>query len=336
MTPAQTPPTSVIIPTFNCAPFIASTIESVLRQTAKVAEIIVVDDGSTDGTKQVLAQFGNAIRYLDQKNAGLSVARNRGIAEARGEFIALLDADDIWRGDKIELQAGLLAKHKDIEAVFSDYQNFRGPVFERPYFQDIALLAQLQVEKLDGAGLKVVDRDFFRKILRHHVILPSTFIARKACVERVGMFDPSFRIVQDTHLWLRMSKQCTFAFIDAPLVDRRLREGSLITDDSNFIDECIVMMQGLPKQIDSLTSEELGSIREASDHWYRQAYRMYRTGPGRFTRSYLFHRILRRDFRRRPLGLFLLALAPEYIVGTVNTLRWRLRHRSPIASRSEN
>ena len=327
---------SVVIPTFNCAPFIASAIESVLRQTVKVGEIVVVDDGSTDETKEILTQFADSIRYVYQTNTGLSTARNRGIEEARGEVIALLDADDIWREDKIELQASLLARHPDIEVVFSDYQNFRGAAYHRPYFEGIELLSQLRVENLDGDNLRVADNDFFRKILRHHIILPSTFMARKACFERVGNFDPSLRIVQDTHLWLRMAKQCKFAFINAPLVDRRLRDGSLITDESNFIDECIVMIQGLPNQMDRLTSDEISSIRQALDHWYWQAYRMYRVRAGRFTRSYLFNRILRRDFRLRPLLFFLLSIVPDYVVGTVNTLRWRRGQRIPIASRPEN
>ena len=99
------PKVSVVIPTYNRADKVSATVESVLAQTFSDLEVIVVDDGSSDDTEQVLRQaFGDRIRYYAQVNQGVSVARNKGIEEARGEWIAFLDSDDLWEKDKLEWQ----------------------------------------------------------------------------------------------------------------------------------------------------------------------------------------------------------------------------------------
>ncbi|MBK8993570.1 MAG: glycosyltransferase family 2 protein, partial [Gammaproteobacteria bacterium] len=95
---------SVVIPAYNAAAFIERAVDSVLTQSYRSREVLVVNDGSTDRTGEVLARYGSAIRVIDQPNGGLSSARNRGIREARGEFVALLDADDRWLPEKLERQ----------------------------------------------------------------------------------------------------------------------------------------------------------------------------------------------------------------------------------------
>ena len=99
---------SVLIPSYNRGYLIGKTIESVLAQTYRPIEIIVVDDGSTDDTRAVIAKFGPAIRYIYQENAGLAVARNTGLVVARGEFIAFQDSDDMWLPWKLQVQVALM------------------------------------------------------------------------------------------------------------------------------------------------------------------------------------------------------------------------------------
>src|SRR5262245_39908172 len=103
------PNVSVVIPSYNSAAYLPAAIDSVLAQTARDLEVIVVDDGSTDDTPDVVARYGPPVRGIRQANAGVAAARNRGIAEARGRYIAFLDADDTWEPVKLERQLGELS-----------------------------------------------------------------------------------------------------------------------------------------------------------------------------------------------------------------------------------
>src|SRR5262245_35430521 len=102
--PMQPAPVSVVIPTYNSGRLVVEAVESVLAQTTRVAETVVVDDGSTDDTRQRLGRYAGSVRYVGQPNQGVSAARNRGVSEASQDFVAFLDADDVWHPRKIELQ----------------------------------------------------------------------------------------------------------------------------------------------------------------------------------------------------------------------------------------
>ncbi len=317
------PLVSVVIPTYNCATYLSAAIESVRDQTLDDYEIIIVDDGSSDGTKAIVQKLSGPIRYLYQDNAGLAVARNVGIRHARGELIAFLDADDIWHSKKLELQSCVIRDHPDIDVVFSDYQNFTETATYPPYLAEIDVTSTLMVETLNEHTFRIVDRELLQKIARYHLILPSTCMATARCFGRVGSFDPDLRIVQDTHLWLRMSRQCTFAFVNLPLTARRLREGSLITDGPRFIAEQIKMYQELRGWVPDLTRTEERAIHEMLDHyWYPRAYRQCRSGSKMFRRGY-FVRALIKDCRASTAWLAAKALLPKYVVDTVSTLHWR-------------
>src|ERR1700678_803249 len=112
------PTISVIIPTYNRADLIGQALESALAQTHPADEIIVVDDGSTDDTERVVAQYAGQVRYMRQVNAGPSAARNRGIQAASGDFIALLDSDDLWVKDRLERQLAALTLHPGLDFIF--------------------------------------------------------------------------------------------------------------------------------------------------------------------------------------------------------------------------
>ena len=191
----------VIIPAYNADQFIAQAIQSVLNQTYGSYEIIVVDDGSTDQTKDVLKGFDGRIHCIHQgKNLGPSAARNVGIEIAQGKYICFLDADDLWTPDKLEAQIDFLGRHPDIAFVFSDHQNFKsGDVAPRSYLD----------EKKETFGESFVTevpiQNAFLKLIHENFISTPTVMLRKSCLQKTGLFDESLWSVEDRDLWLRFA-----------------------------------------------------------------------------------------------------------------------------------
>src|SRR5437588_311798 len=112
---------SAAIPTFNAAAFLAEAVYSALGQSHRQVEVLVIDDGSTDDTEEVLRPFRQEIRYFRQDRAGPSAARNRGILNARGRYVAFLDADDVWLPEKLELQVGVMNRQPEVVLTYSDF-----------------------------------------------------------------------------------------------------------------------------------------------------------------------------------------------------------------------
>ncbi len=211
---------SVVIPTFNCADFLVEAIRSVLAQTYEDYEIIVVDDGSTDHTETTLRQFANRIRYIRQEPGGPSVARNRGILEARGELIAFLDADDLWRPAKLARQVEYLNHHPEAVLVYTDFT--RGP--QPGSNNDPRLRAYKPRDPADP----------FHALLEENFIATPTVMVRREALARSGLFDPTLKGSEDFDLWLRLAKVRSdsplsthaFGFIDEILADVRQHESN--------------------------------------------------------------------------------------------------------------
>ncbi len=193
---------SVIIPTYQRAHIVSQAIESVLVQTINDYEIIVVIDGSTDNTKEVLAQFGDKITVIYQENKGIAAARNTGIIAAQGHYIAFLDDDDLWLPNMLEKQLACFESAPKIGLVYSDmfYFNDSGVLPDKwtnvytppPVFEILALFA----------------RNF---------IPASTVVVRRECLEEVGLFDETLRFCEDYDLWLRIIEKFPIYFLNEPL-----------------------------------------------------------------------------------------------------------------------
>jgi glycosyltransferase involved in cell wall biosynthesis len=215
---------SVIIPTFNNADFLVQAIRSVLAQTYQDFEIIVIDDASTDNTEQMLQSFAGRICYVRQDRGGPSVARNRGILQARGELIAFLDADDLWRPTKLARQVDYLDRHPEACLVYTDFT--RGP---QPGSNNQSRLRDFKPR--DPA-------DAFHSLLEENFIATPTAAVRRSALARSGLFDPTLRGSEDLDLWLRLAGHSTragkpghvsarsFGFIDEILVDVRQHEAN--------------------------------------------------------------------------------------------------------------
>jgi glycosyltransferase involved in cell wall biosynthesis len=198
LVPSQSDTVSVVIPAWNVEAYIARAIDSVLAQTRAPDEILVVDDGSTDTTPRIVRRYEPRVRYLCQPQTGAAEARNRGIAEASGRWIAFLDADDQWLPEKLSRQMELLARNPDLVWSYSNY-------FIHPAGSDRQMLSHTSQQAVD----LLAGKDFFDDYLAAYAAgaptTSTTMIVRRDILQAVGMFQPGRRWAQDADLALRIA-----------------------------------------------------------------------------------------------------------------------------------
>lgn len=210
------PTVSVVIPSYRRRDAVLRALQSVFAQTHRPTEIIVVDDGSADGTVEMLRSLPSPLPLVilaHDRNKGGSAARNTGIAAAHGEWIAFLDSDDVWRPEKLERQLDALMR--------------AGPTYG---------VAYCGIRRVDDDGRTIgvarptASGDLFDALLGRNVVgSTSTVIVRRDLLEQVGGFDESLRSCQDWELWLRLAKVSRFAVVSDPLVDYTDAEAGRIT-----------------------------------------------------------------------------------------------------------
>ncbi len=196
----QTIKISAIIPVFNRQEYIKRSIESVLDQSFRDFELIVVDDGSSDLTPTILKSYNEKIRVITTKNRGVSSARNRGIKEARGEWICFLDSDDIWLKDKLIKQIEFHQKNPHI---------LISHTFER-WIRDGKEIRQKAIHKKPSGKC-------FEENLSFCKIAPSTVMMHKTIFEKVGLFDESLEVCEDYDLWLRVLREYELGLVEEVL-----------------------------------------------------------------------------------------------------------------------
>ncbi len=194
---------SVIIPTYNRKHTLSRAIESIISQTIKPLEIIIVDDGSDDGTREWIKQEYPFIQYLNQNNSGVSASRNRGIFSANGNWIAFLDSDDEWIPEKLERQLSILRSDK--EAVFCHTNEI--------WIRNGTRVNQMKKHEKYGGYI-------FEKCLDMCRISPSSSIIKKEVFDHIGYFDESLIVCEDYDLWLRIAAHYKVLFLDQPLIKK--------------------------------------------------------------------------------------------------------------------
>ena len=215
------PIVSVIIPTYQHAHFVGQAIESVLAQTYEDYEIIVVDDGSTDNTSEVLAEFGNQIKAIHhQENRGLSAARNTGIMASHGSLVAFLDADDVWMPDKLEKQVPLFERNESVGLVYSDLS----------YFDKNGILPGTAFEGASPQSGMVHSAIF----VRDFIPMP-TVVVRRSCFDVVGLFDETLMACEDHDMWLRISETWAVDFVNEPLARYRFAPTQMHKDRERML-----------------------------------------------------------------------------------------------------
>jgi hypothetical protein len=209
------PTVTVIIPTYNRKLLLLEALQSVLAQTYRDYEVVVVDDGSTDDTEGALAHFRQHVRYLYKANGGVSSARNAGIREARGSLIAFLDSDDFWEKNFLEVTASYLAQHSDAAMVSTAWRTqpsgHRWPPIKAPL--------------LHGRMLP--------RLIQTRLVRTSAVVARRQALFEAGLFDETLEVAEDLDMWLKLARRHPTAFINVPLSwgrrhDERLSKNRLL------------------------------------------------------------------------------------------------------------
>ena len=208
----RNPLVSVIIPTYNRGWIIKEAIDSILAQDYTEFELIVVDDGSTDHTSDVLDSYGDDIKVLFQKNKGVSAARNRGIAEASGKFIAFLDSDDLWLPQKLTVQIEFFNQTPDALICQTEEVWIRNGLRVNP---------KKRHKKPSGM--------IFNPSLELCLVSPSAVMIQRSLFGRVGKFDETLPACEDYDLWLRISCRFPVHLIDTPLIIKRGGHGDQLS-----------------------------------------------------------------------------------------------------------
>lgn len=230
-------PVSAVVPAFDAADHLPSTLASVRDQTTAVDEVVVVDDGSRDDTAAVARAHG--ARVVEHgANRGVSAARNTGIRAAANDWIALLDADDRWKPGKIERQYGVVRRHPGVRVVFSDREHVRdGEVVRRRFLPDHDPYRRVGKVRLEEGVYRLERSSLGRALFPGNFLKPSTLLLRRDLFEHVGGFDERFTTpgseigtCEDQDLALRLAVHTDPVVVEEPLVSYRLREGSVSSD----------------------------------------------------------------------------------------------------------
>jgi glycosyltransferase involved in cell wall biosynthesis len=305
---------SVIIPTYNHGLFIEEAIQSVFLQTYQHLEIIVIDDGSTDNTREILGKFGKEINYIFQDNKGPSSARNHGLSVAKGKFIAFLDSDDVWMPEKLELQFNAIQEENSIGLVgCGGYDiDFSGRIekvwIPKNYPSHIEFVQELSIRNTFAGS-------------------SSGAFAKKECFDRAGFFNERLRFGEDWDMWLRIAKCYKVRFVEKPLLKVRKHNFSKLYKNEK------TMKSNIAEIIENNVSYHQQRMvkRKAYSYLYTDIARLW-LSENRKLRSaiYLLRGLWCYPFRVSPddnkILLFVHSVLPDFIYEKIKYLRSLLNH----------
>jgi len=308
-----TPLVSVVIPAFDAERHLAETLDSALAQKWPRCEVIVVDDGSTDGTAGVVRSRGGRVRLLQQANAGGGAARNRGLREARGDFVALLDHDDLWHPETLEQQVATALRHPESGLVACD-----GVEIGEAGVLSPRLLGPAAARRVDAAPTgEISDWLWAELVERNFVSCFSQTLIPRAVLERIGPIEIGRAEAYDYDTLLRIAALYPLTLHSAPLVTRRFvgtnRSGSL---EGRRIRWSLMSVQALRRQL-ALHPEHAHairrSLRERVRRCNRKTLRLGRAGDGRFATQTLSHLLRLHPSPRGVLYLAALSLRNAFV-----------------------
>lgn len=233
---------SVIIPAYNSGKYISKCLDSIFSQSFTAYEVIVINDGSTDNTLKVLEQYSEKIVLINQKNSGVSSARNAGLAKATGNFIAFIDSDDVWHRDKLLFQYNLMNSNDDLLACCT------GIILE-PFEKDI-----VWPESDECNDVKFLD---FEEVFIYPYLGTSSFMVRSDILFSIGGFDTTLRTAEDIDLYLKIANIGMIGHLSLPLVHKAKVENSLGSLLSSYEDNLFVINRFVESFRPSMKDSEL-------------------------------------------------------------------------------
>jgi len=306
------PLVSVVIPVYNGQRYLRQTIDSVLAQTYPAIEVIVVNDGSTDDSAEIIASYGSRLVAINQDNQGVSLARNAGISKAKGRFIALLDHDDWWLPEKIEKQVAVFLADEGIDLVHTGAK-----------FYDEATSSFRPPLNPDEKRKRLFGH-CYEYLLQDNVIVSSSVVVRSSVLEYAGYYNPQMRnnTCQDYDLWLRLAKHGRFGYVPERLTVFRVhtRQGmrswaQVLTDEAKLLERTVIA--------EGLTRCPNATRRMA--RLYDQLGTTYMDAGRRRPARQNFMRSLRWRLTARAALLWTACLLPHSTIRTLQRVRARMR-----------
>jgi glycosyltransferase involved in cell wall biosynthesis len=223
---------SVVIPTYNRASFLKEAIDSVLSQTYRDFELIVVDDGSTDGTPELLLSYGHKIKVIKKANKGPSASRNRGIKAAKGDWMAFLDSDDIWKPDKLEKQVQFIKDNPEIKICQT----------EEIWIRNGKRVNPRKKHEMHSGWI-------YEQCLPLCIVSPSSVMIHRDVFEKVGLFDETMLACEDYDLWLRIAPHYPICLVREKLI---VKQGGHADQQSHVISSLdLLRIKAMVKSLES-------------------------------------------------------------------------------------
>lgn len=318
------PLVSVIIPAYRAAESIAATLDSVLAQTFKDYEIIVVNDGSPDSEEldKTLEPYRDRITYLRQENQGPGGARNTGIRKARGRYVALLDADDMWNPEHLAAQLAVLEANPSIDVVYADAR----------IFGDVPQAGRTVMELCPSVG----EVNFERLVTRQCTVHICVSVCRREALLRAGLFDPAFRGTEDIDMWLRIVRQGGRIAYQRQVLGRyRRHAGSLSSDRVSMLEGFLAVLAKAARDPLLTTRQrevlERQLVVERASLELQKGKNAFLAGDSEAAVSHLTRANAQHKSLKLAAVVMLLQVAPRFLRALYS---WRDRHTSNLKTQS--
>jgi len=300
---------SVVIPAYNCQNYIVSALDSIFEQSYTNIEVIIVNDGSTDNTLQVLNNYRNPVTIINQDNSGSAVARSLGMKKSSGKYIAFLDADDLWLADKLKEQVEFLENHKDYGLVFSNWVTWK------PNDKGEFVSTEISLNKSDIIVKKPYSGWIYSDLLMDCIVWTSCVLMRHSIYEQVGNFNTNLRRGQDYDYWLRVSKITQIHKLDRIYAVYRQHNES-ISNKVNSVNYEYIVIKSAIDNLGESSKNKKHVLQRLSDLCFDFSYQHYHNGSLKVALDSILKSIRYNPFKIKA-WVYLILIASKYLYSSL-------------------